>query len=162
MYVLVGIDVPLMMSLNQEMYAKLRARKRLRVMEEVVETTVSTLVTSEPKAASPVVSIEEITPCQKRTRASDKGKSKADSNVWDDAVIALGRAHNVITFDKLKGLSAVPSHKLVNHHIHKLVQVMVGSHLSFLKFYLCFSSIFFSCSYFVIVLPGLGRNNPYY
>ena len=36
---------------------------------------------------------------------------------------ALGRTHNVISEDKLKALSLMPSHKLVNHHIHKLVQL---------------------------------------
>lgn len=73
-------------------------------MKEVVETTASTLVASEPKAASLVVSIEEITPRPNKMRASDKGKSKANSNVWDDVATALGRAHNVIIADELKGL----------------------------------------------------------
>ena len=36
---------------------------------------------------------------------------------------ALGRAHNVITSDELKGLSEIPSHEWVNRQIHKLVQV---------------------------------------
>ena len=52
-----------------------------------------------------------------------KWKAKIGKSVWDDPTTALGRAHNVITDDELKGLSFVPSHKLVNHHIHKLVQV---------------------------------------
>ena len=112
MCVLVGIDVPLMMSIaemttkfNQEMYARLRVRKnkplssigqkRPRVMKEVVETTVSTPVTSEPKAASPTVSVEDITPRPKRTHASDKGKSKADWNVWDDQ--GLGETIHITT-----------------------------------------------------------------
>jgi len=90
-------------------------------MKEVVETTTSTPITSDPKAASPTVSIKEITPCPKRTHTNDKGKSKADSNVWDDAATTLGRAHNVITSDEQNSLSAVPSHELVNRHIHKLV-----------------------------------------
>lgn len=122
----------------------------------------STTATYKPKVASLVVSIEEITPRPKKMHASDKGKSKADSNVWDDAAIALGRAHNIITSDELKGLSMVPSHELVNCHIHKLVQVMVGRHSSLSKFYLRFSSFFFSFSYLITVLLGLGRNNPYY
>ena len=112
-------------------------------MKEVVETTVSTPVTSEPKVASPVVSIEDITPRPKRMHAIDKGKGKANWNVWDNAATALGRAHNVITSEELKGLFAIPSHELVNCHIHNLVQVIVGCHLFLLKFYLCFSSFFF-------------------
>nr|POE70109.1 hypothetical protein CFP56_23659 [Quercus suber] len=38
--------------------------------------------------------------------------------------MALGRAHNVITDDELRGISSIPSHELVNRHIHKLVQVL--------------------------------------
>ena len=64
-------------------------------MKEVVETTVSTLVTFEPKAASPAVAVEDITPCPKRTHASDKGKSKADWNVWDDQ--GLGETIHITT-----------------------------------------------------------------
>nr|POE59969.1 hypothetical protein CFP56_03564 [Quercus suber] len=45
-------------------------------------------------------------------------------NVWDDPATALGRAHNVITSDKLKSLSSVPLHELISRHIHKLVQVL--------------------------------------
>ena len=114
---------------NQEMYARLRARKnepqsnisqkRPKVTKEVFETTASTSVASEPKAASLIVFINEITPCPKRMRGNDKGKSKADSSVKDDAATALGRAHNVITLDELKSLSTIPSHELVNYHIQK-------------------------------------------
>ena len=85
--------------------------------------TLSILVAPEPQVASFVVSLEEITPCPNRTRGSEKGKSKADASAWDYVTTALGRAHNVITYDELKGLSEIPSHELVNHHIHKLVQV---------------------------------------
>ena len=43
-----------------------------------------------------------------------KGKSKFGMSVWDDPAIALGRAHNVITKDELKGLSSIPSHEHVS------------------------------------------------
>lgn len=49
------------------------------------------------------------TPRPKRARGSDKGKSKID---------------NVITPDELRILSVVPSHELVNRHVHKLVQIL--------------------------------------
>ena len=98
---------------NQEMYASLRAKKNEplssigqkwpRVTKEVVETTASIPIASNPKEASIAVSLEEITPRPKRTRGSDKGKSKIDSNVWDDATTTIGRAHNVITPGELKG-----------------------------------------------------------
>lgn len=62
--------------------------------KEVVKTTTSTLIALDPEAASLVVSIEEIGPRPKRARSSNKGKSKANSSIWDDVAIALGRAHN--------------------------------------------------------------------
>lgn len=49
------------------------------------------------------------TPRPKRARGNDKGKSKID---------------NVITPDELRILSVVPSHELVNRHVHKLVQIL--------------------------------------
>lgn len=52
-----------------------------------------------------------------------KGKAKIGKGVWDGPAIALRQAHNVVTDDKLKGLSSIPSHELVSYHIHKLVQV---------------------------------------
>ena len=118
---------------NQELYAKLRAKKNEplsslgqkcpRVAKEVVETTASTPITSNPKATSPAAFFEEITPRPKKACVGDKGKIKIDSGVWDDAATAIGRAHNVITAEELKSLSAVPSHELMNRHIHKLIQV---------------------------------------
>ncbi|KAL0008294.1 hypothetical protein SO802_009796 [Lithocarpus litseifolius] len=53
-----------------------------------------------------------------------KGKAKVGKSVWDDLVSALGRAHNVIVDNKLKGLSSIPSHELASCHINKLVQVL--------------------------------------
>ncbi|KAK9994170.1 hypothetical protein SO802_023873 [Lithocarpus litseifolius] len=84
------------------------------VAKEVVETTAST----------PAASIEEITPCPKRACGSDKGKSKVDSSIWDDAATAMGRAHNIVTPEELKALNFAPFHELVSHHIHKLIQVL--------------------------------------
>ena len=50
-----------------------------------------------------------------------KGKDKVRKSIWDDLATAMGRAHNVITDDELKGLLSIPSHELVSQHIHKLV-----------------------------------------
>ena len=111
--------------------------------KEVVETTASTSVTSKHKVASHTIFIEEITPYLKRTRGNDKGKSKADFSVWDDVITALGRAHNIIILDELKSLSTIPFHKLVNHYIHKLVQVLFGPNSFLLKFALHFLSFLF-------------------
>lgn len=128
---------------NQEMYAWMKAKqneplssisqKRPRAsVKEVVETTLSVLALLETRVASLAFSLEEITPCLKRTRNGDNGKSKVDASVWDNVSTALGKAHNIITADELKGLSAVPFHELVNRHIHKLIQVFFV--------YICFFS----------------------
>ena len=52
-----------------------------------------------------------------------KGKGKVGKSVWDNLGTTLGRAYNVVTDDELKSLTSIPSHELVSHHIHKLVQV---------------------------------------
>ena len=49
-----------------------------------------------------------------------KRKAKVGKSVWDDLATALGRAHNAITDDELKGLSSISSYELVSPHVHKL------------------------------------------
>ena len=102
-----------------------KKRPRVVVEKEAVETTSSTLALQEPRVASPIISIEELTPRPKKFQGGDKGKDKVGISVWEDPAIALGSAHNVVTTADLKKLSQVPSHELVNHHIHKLVQVFL-------------------------------------
>lgn len=139
---------------NQKKYCKLRTRKNEPlsnisqkqpwVTKEVVETTVSTPIASDPKAAFPAVFIEGITPCPKKARGSDKGKSKMDSNVWDNVATVMGRAHNIVTLDELKGLSIVPSHELVSHHVHKLVQIRPLPELALISvFFISQNSFYF-------------------
>lgn len=77
--------------------------------------TLSALVLKETRAATPTVSLEELTPCPKRCKGGDKGKEKVRASM------ALMRAHNVITPNDRKELSWVSSHEIVNRHIHKLV-----------------------------------------
>lgn len=97
-------------------------QKRPRVAEEeVVKKASHVLVLQEPRVESPTVSLKEITPCHKKDKSGDKEKDKIGASVWEDAVTRLGRAHNVVTSDDLKELSRVPSHEIVNHHIHKLI-----------------------------------------
>lgn len=84
------------------------------------------LILSSP---TPFLEVIAITPPITRL----KGKSKVGKSMWDDLVIALGGAHKVITDDKLKGLTSIPSHELVSCHIHKLVQVYHST--LFLKFH---------------------------
>nr|POE78694.1 hypothetical protein CFP56_66570 [Quercus suber] len=64
-----------------------------------------------------------------------KEKDKAGKSVWEDLASAVGRAHNVIIDEELRGLSAAPSHELVSRHIHKLVQVL-GELLQLTTYYL--------------------------
>lgn len=109
---------------NQKKYCKLRTRKNKplsSISQKQPLSTVSTPIASDPKAAFLAVFIEGITPCPKKARGSDKGKNKMDSNIWDNVATVMGRAHNIVTPDELKGLSVVPSHELVSHHVHKLV-----------------------------------------
>ena len=74
-----------------------------------------------------------------------KGKSKIGKSVWEDPTTALGRAHDVIMDEELKGLASIPYHELVSNHIHKLVQVFYSIVILPLNFYLDsrFDSVFF-------------------
>lgn len=74
-----------------------------------------------------------------------KGKSKIRKSVWEEPATALGQAHNVTVNEELKDLASIPSHELVNHHIHKLVQVFYLIVILPLNFYLdCrFDYVFF-------------------
>ena len=71
--------------------------------------------------SSPTHSLEMMTFTPPITHS--KGNGKVGKSVWEDLSMALGRAHNVITDDELRGVSSIPSHELVNHHIHKLMQL---------------------------------------
>nr|POE55394.1 hypothetical protein CFP56_58049 [Quercus suber] len=93
--------------------------KKRKLSDEKADTSVLPPVQTAP--SSPTSSLEVIAATLPLTRA--RGKTKVEMSVWDDPAIALGRAHNVITNDELKGLSSIPSHELVSQHIHKLVQI---------------------------------------
>ena len=135
---------------NQEMYTKMKAKKNkpisslgkkvVRVIEKEISVTLTVSVPKATRTTSPTTSLEELTTRLKRQRTMAKGKEKMGSrasNVWDDARIALARAHSIVITDDLKALFGVPSHKLVqvNCHIHKLVQV------NFLLFCLWFGMV---------------------
>ena len=69
----------------------------------------------------------------------DKGKDKADScssTVFDNAGLALARAHESFTAKELKVFSGVPIHEIVGRHIHKLVQVLYLRNFTFFFFFL--------------------------
>ena len=121
---------------NQEFYAWIKAEKneslssigqrKLRVVEkekekEVAEKGSSTPALDEGWVASPTLSIKEITPRHKKRKTSEKGKEKVGASVWADTKTALARANKVVTPDELKKISDVPSHEMVNCHVHKLI-----------------------------------------
>ena len=82
-------SIEMTMKFNQEMYAKMRAKKNepfsnlgkrvVRVVEKGTPITPTTSVPEATRTASPATSVEEITPCSKKQRVADKGKEKADS-----------------------------------------------------------------------------------
>ena len=94
--------------------------KKRKLNKEKGETTTSPIIYTAP--SSPIPSLEMVTFSPPTTRS--KGKSKIGKRIWKDPATALGRAHNVVTDEDLKGLSFIPSHELVSRHIHKLVQVL--------------------------------------
>ena len=120
-------------NLKNELLSHLTPRSKKRKLDEGKDETPSPS-TLFGTPSSPTPSLEMITFSPPTTRS--KGKAKIGKSVWEDPATALGRAHNVITNDELKGLSSVPSHELVNRHIHKLVQVFYSAILILLVEYL--------------------------
>ena len=80
--------------------------KRRKLHEEKGKIVVSSFVLSIPSSPTPSLEVMAITP----PTTCLKGKIKIGKSVLDDLVIALGRAHNVITDDELKCLTSIPSH----------------------------------------------------
>ncbi|KAL0001016.1 hypothetical protein SO802_014797 [Lithocarpus litseifolius] len=118
----------MMTKFNQEFYARIKGKKneplsslgqrRLRLTDkerekqkEATEKGSSTPVLDEGRAASPALSVEEISPRHKKRKTSDKET-------------ILARANEVITSDEMKEIFEVPSYEMVNCHVHKLVQVL--------------------------------------
>ena len=54
----------------------------------------------------------------------DKGKEKVVFSVWEDTGVAMDRVNELLTPGEMKEISSVPSHEMVSHHVHKLVQVI--------------------------------------
>ena len=79
---------------------------------------ISSLVRTPLPFSPTTMSIEEL-PYHPLTQ---KGKEKKGERIWTDPAIALGQTHNVISNDKLKTLSSIPSYELVSCHVHKIVQ----------------------------------------
>ena len=105
-------------------------QKNVRVMDKGASATPAPLVTpgtETARTASLTTLVKEILPQRKRQWTSDKGKDKANSNsfsVWDDAGVMMAKAQETFTTEEMKAFSGSSPSELVNHHLHKLVQVM--------------------------------------
>ena len=75
--------------------------KKRKLGEEKGEIAALPPIHIAPSSPTPSLEVTAFTPPTTRT----KGKGKARRNIWDDPTTAMGRAHNVITDDELKGLS---------------------------------------------------------
>ena len=126
---------------NKDMYAKIKGKKNeplstigqrsLRIIDKEKEKETVERVSSTPapdldggQVASPSVSIEEVVRPSKKRKTRDKGKQKVGFSVWEDAGVAMDRANELLTPGEMKEISSVPSHEMVSHHVHKLVQVI--------------------------------------
>jgi len=112
--------------------------KTVRMMEKGAPVTAATLSTpgiEMVRMASLATSVEKVAPqWSKRQWTRDKQKEKADfrpSSIWDVGV-ALARAQDIV--EEMKVLSGVFANEVVGRHLHKLVQVLVQTHLSFFFF----------------------------
>ena len=119
---------------NQELYAKIKAKKneplssigmrRLRVVEkekekEVMKKGSSTPTLDEGRVTSPGIPIEEIVPRGKKRKTRDKGKKKVGASIWADEA-GVARVNEVMMPEDLKEIFIMPSHEMVNRHVHKL------------------------------------------
>ena len=126
--------------LKNEPLAKLTSdSKKRKFGDEKVDAAPSPTVNVAPPSPTPSLEVTAVTP----PLTCSKGKSKIGMNVWDDPTTTLGCVHNVITNDELKGLSSIPSHELVNRHIHKLVQVSNSALLVLLLDFVLYTNVTF-------------------
>ena len=125
-------------SKKNELLSSIRNRI-VRVVEKGVSITPPAFVTEPSRTASSSTLVKEITPLQKKPHVDDKGKDKADScssTVFNNAGLALARAHESFTAKELKVFSGVPIHEIVGRHIHKLVQVLYFCNFTLFPFFI--------------------------
>ena len=141
---------------NQEMYKKIGEKKnellssigqrKLRFTDkekekekerEIVERGSSTpvLELEDGQEASPGVSVKEVARPLKKQKVGSKEKEKVGSSVWSDAEAAVDCAHELFTPVEMKEISSTPSHEMVSHHVHKLVQVLLPVFIHLLPFF---------------------------
>ena len=125
---------------NKEMYKKIKEKKneplsnigqrKLRFTDkekEAVErgSSTPTLGLEEVQATSLGISVEEVARPLKKQNVGSKGKEKIGSSVWSDAEMAMDHTNELLTPGEMKEISSIPSHEMVIHHVHKLVQVIL-------------------------------------
>ena len=150
---------------NKDMYAKIKGKKNdplssigqktLRITnkekkKETAKRSSSTPTLNEGWTASPAISIEEVPPPPKRWKIGYKGKEKMGFSVWTGAEAAMAKANELLTPEEMREISLVPSHEMVNQHIHKLIQVIfllscLPLFFSFLFFFFFFFFFFCCC-----------------
>ena len=123
----------------------------MRVVEkdkekEVTKKGLSTPALDEGLVSSSALSVEEITPRHKKRKTGEKGKEKVGASIWADTETALARANDLVTSKELKEIAGIPSHEMVNHHVHKLVQVVFLHFPSPLVFLFLFNTKYIICS----------------
>ena len=133
----------------------LLTRKCQRDMETpkdnpMLTSPIAKSVTQHP--ASPISSLELI--ASTNGSSKPKGKDKAPpppspGSFWDDARVAVLKAHKAISIDDLSPLRVRPSHELMSSHVHKVIHVQIVNEgfaflslCSFLSCLLLFSASF--------------------
>ena len=127
----------MMTKFNKDMYARMRGKKDEPLSAlgtksvcitdrgvSILAVLPSSLTSALTRGASPTPSVEEVPPRNKRLRAREKQKEKADSGpscFWDDAEVSVARAQETFSADELKVFSRVPADDVTRCHLHKLV-----------------------------------------
>nr|POE76879.1 hypothetical protein CFP56_26277 [Quercus suber] len=112
-------------NLKNEPLSNLTADSNKRKLSnEKVETIALPLVHTTLSTPTPSLEVTAFTPLTTRV----KGKGKVGRSVWDNLATAMGRAHNVITNDELKGLLSIPSHELYFKGFELLCRWIIKHH----------------------------------
>ena len=134
----------MMTKFNKDMYARMRGKKdeplsalgtkSVRITDRgvsILATLLSSPTFAPTRGVSPIPSVEEVPPRNKRLRVGEKQKEKVDSrpsNIWDDAGVSVARAQETFNTNELKVFSRVPADDVARRHLHKLVQVTLWFH----------------------------------
>nr|POE83825.1 hypothetical protein CFP56_76927 [Quercus suber] len=92
------------------------------------------------RPTSPTSSLELITPSDGGSMAKGKDKDPM-SSFWEDAGVAVLKAHKAISIEDLTPLGVRPSHELMSSHTHKITYVL-GKSLYISRMYLDYKEKF--------------------